>query len=84
MAWHGGRSIFSRARLGDVIRKLKRYRPGRVVIPLPRWWISGSPAVSPCPGSAGETGLDREPAECRYSLNLTPKILPPTQAGGGN
>lgn len=33
MAWHGGRSIFSRARLGDVIRKLKRYRPGRVVIP---------------------------------------------------
>lgn len=32
MAWHGGRYIFYRARLGDVIRELERYRPGRVVI----------------------------------------------------
>lgn len=33
MAWHGGRYIFYRARLGDVMRELERYRPGRVVIP---------------------------------------------------
>ncbi|MEQ4962322.1 FecR family protein [Enterobacter hormaechei] len=33
MAWHGGRYIFYRARLGDVMRELERYRPGRVMIP---------------------------------------------------
>ena len=33
MAWHGGRYVFYRARLGDVIRELERYRPGRVMIP---------------------------------------------------
>lgn len=32
MAWQGGRYIFYRARLGDVMRELERYRPGRVVI----------------------------------------------------
>ena len=33
MAWHGGRYIFYRARLGDVMREVERYRPGRVVMP---------------------------------------------------
>lgn len=33
MAWHDGRYIFYRARLGEVMRELERYRPGRVVIP---------------------------------------------------
>ncbi|MEJ4043813.1 FecR family protein [Erwinia sp. SLM-02] len=33
MAWHGGRYIFYRARLGDVMREVERYRPGRVLIP---------------------------------------------------
>lgn len=33
MAWHNGRYIFYRARLGDVIREIERYRQGRVLIP---------------------------------------------------
>lgn len=33
MAWHGGRYIFYRARLGDVMREVERYRPGRVLMP---------------------------------------------------
>ena len=32
MAWHEGRFVFYRARLGDVIAQIERYRPGRIVI----------------------------------------------------
>ncbi|MGE8941340.1 FecR family protein [Leptospira interrogans] len=32
MAWHEGRFVFYRARLGDVVAQIERYRPGRIVI----------------------------------------------------
>lgn len=32
LAWRGGRLVFYRARLADVVREVERYRPGRVVI----------------------------------------------------
>ncbi|KJF67498.1 FecR family protein [Rhizobium nepotum] len=32
LAWRGGRYTFYRARLGDVVREIQRYRKGRIVI----------------------------------------------------
>lgn len=32
LAWRDGRFVFYRARLGDVVREIERYRPGRIVI----------------------------------------------------
>lgn len=31
-AWHEGRFVFNNARLGDVLRQIERYRPGRIVV----------------------------------------------------
>jgi len=31
-AWHDGRLVFNNARLGDVLRQIERYRPGRIVV----------------------------------------------------
>lgn len=45
LAWRGGRFIFYRARLADVVREVERYRPGRIVIVgsgLPDERVTGS------------------------------------------
>ncbi|QDG94496.1 FecR family protein (plasmid) [Rhizobium sp. NIBRBAC000502774] len=32
IAWHEGRFVFNNARLGDVLKQIERYRPGRIVV----------------------------------------------------